>query len=200
MKTTLINKYPEEVSKIFYYLMFNTIEDKGNNFKTFDTFINIVDKMSVKISDDVEIRKVFKGDLLEIFAEIFFNCFESDPEVGILDYTPVSIEEDFGCDGQGINAAGNRVAVQVKFRNNPLDDITYEELAKTDCSAMRLLDINTSLPNSIYIFTSAFKVSHSAQTVLGKSLVILGKNEISYKVDNNVTFWNKAWELIRIHK
>lgn len=200
MKTTLINKYPEAVSKIFYYLKSQNIEQVGNNFKTFKNFIYLVEKMSDKLFDDIELRKMFKGDMLEIFAEVFFNCFESDPELGLLDYTPVSIEEDFGCDGQGINAAGNKCAVQVKFRNNPLDDITYEELAKTDCSATRLLDINTSLPNSIYIFTSAFKVSHSAEKVLGKSLVVLGKNEISYKVDNNVTFWDKAWEIIRAHK
>lgn len=200
MKTTLILKYPQEVSKIFYYLKSNSVEEFGNNFKTFDTFINVVDKFADKLSTDKDVQKKFKGDMLEIFAEIFFTCFENDPEVGLINYSPVSIEADYGCDAEGSNANGNRCAVQVKFRNNPLDVVTYEELAKTDVSATRLLDINTTLPNSIWLFTSAYDVSNSARKVLRKSLVVIGRNQISYKIDNNIGFWDKAWELLREHK
>lgn len=200
MKTTLILKYPAEVAKIFYYLKSIDIAEVGNNYKTFTHFIDIIEKFSEKISTDKEIQKTFKGDLLEIFAEIFFNIFENDPEVGLKDYTPISIDQDYGCDAVGINANGLKCAVQVKFRSNPLDNISYEELAKTDVSAKRLLDIDTSTNNSIWLFTSAFDISNSARKVFSKSIVVINKNKISYLIDNNINFWNKAWDIIKEHK
>lgn len=200
MKTTLISKYPVEISKLFYYFKSLDISEVGNNYKTFSHFIDCIKKYSENISNDENIQKKFKGDILEVFAEIFFTCFENDPEIGLKNYTPISIDSDYGCDAFGLNAAGQKCAVQVKFRNNPLDSVTYEELAKTDVSARRLLNVNTSLHNSIFLFTSAYDISNSAKIVLDKSLVVIDKNKISYKIDNNISFWDKAWEIIKEHK
>jgi hypothetical protein len=156
--------------------------------------------MADKLSTDKDVQKKFKGDMLEIFAEIFFTCFENDPEVGLKMYAPVSIEEDYGCDGSGVAANGLRCAVQVKFRNNPTDCVTYEELAKTDCSARRIMCIDTAKEKTLWLFTSAYDVSNSARKVLGDSLIVIGKNQICYNVDNNISFWDKAWEMIKNHK
>ena len=199
MNTTLISKYPEQVSKLFFYFKQLDINTQGNDVKTFKEFLTGIEEFSERISDDIDIRKKFKGDMLEIFSEVFFTLFENDPEIGIKNYKPISIDQDFGCDAEGINVNGDRVAVQVKFRSNPLDCVTYEELAKTDTSARRLLKIDTSKKDVIYIFTSAFDLSNAAKTVLDDSLVFMGFNQISYKVDNNKNFWDNAWELIKGH-
>lgn len=197
MKSTLIYKYPNEVAKLFYYFKSLNIEEVGTNYKTFKNFIYCIEKYSENISDDKDVQKKFKGDILEIFAELFFICLENDPDVGLSKYNPISIDQDYGCDGEGVNAAGNRCAVQVKFRSNPQDIITYEELAKTDSSAKRLLKIDTSIDKTLWVFTSAYDISNSVRKVMGNSIVLVGYNQISYKVDNNVGFWDNVWEIIK---
>jgi hypothetical protein len=143
---------------------------------TFQVFINKVEALS-KSFPDVDAGYKFKGDML----------------VGLSDYTPIPIEEDYGVDGKGINAAGTECVVQIKFRANPLDLVTYEEMAKTDTSGKRQLNIPLDGDNCVYVFTTANGVTIACQTVFGKALRVISKDIIANEIDNNVNFWNLAY-------
>ena len=158
---------------------------------TIREFINVLTQMARNIEDYDE-RNKFKGDMLEVFAEIFFNAFSLDEAVGIKDYTPVPITNDYGVDGFGENANGHKVAIQVKFRSDPSNLVTYGEVAKTYTSGKKQFNLDLDLDKTIYVFTSANGVNHICEEVLNRSLVVIARGEISHKVDNNLSFWEFA--------
>ena len=163
---------------------------------TFDAFLVEIDKWAVKITDPDQ-QDMFRGDMLEILAEMFFGAFPNDPAVGLTDYTPVPLPQDYGVDGVGKNAAGTDCAVQIKYRGNPTNLVTYPEIARTFTSAV--LQMNLPLYNgqdSIFIFTSAYDVTVACKTVMGNKIHVLSRGIIQNKIDNNINFWNHAYKEI----
>lgn len=167
---------------------------KGVNV-TLDAFKVEIEKYAATLPADEQY--VFKGDMLEIFAEIFFKAFSNDPRIGLSDYTPVPLEEDYGVDGFGKNAAGKQCAVQVKYRNNPFDSVTYAELARTYTSAMLLQQIPLEGENCLYVFTTAYDTTSPNAVVFKSMLRVISHKIISQEVDNNINFWNMAYEEIK---
>ena len=183
-----------------YYKACCTIYDdfkKRNGVNvTFEDFLQDVEKWASKISDPSN-QLIFRGDMLEILAEIFFGAFANDPAVGLKDYTPVPLTEDYGVDGRGKNAAGTDCVVQVKYRGDPTDFVTYAEIARTFTSGV--LQFNLPLdknPDSVFIFTSAYDVTAPCKTVLGDKIHLLTRGIIKNKIDNNVNFWDYAYNEI----
>jgi hypothetical protein len=145
-----------------------------------------------------EVLYKFKGDMLEVLSEIFFTIFQSDEAVGIRDYTPVELADDYGVDAVGVNVNGHKVAIQVKYRSNPADSIPYADIARTFTSAvcqLQMLDV-VHHPHTIYLFTSADGVSGAYEKVLGRKSVVIARKTIATKIDNNKNFWRMANEMI----
>jgi hypothetical protein len=150
------------------------------------------------VEKETEERNIFRGDMLEVLAEIFFGAFANDPSVGLTGYTPVPLPEDYGMDGQGNNAAGIDCAVQVKYRGDPTDLVTYAEIARTFTSAV----LQRGLPlyngsDNIFIFTSAYDVTVACKTVMGNKIHVLNRGIIQQKIDNNVSFWEYAFNEVK---
>jgi hypothetical protein len=179
-------------------ILYEEFKNKNGNGATIRNFMNKIDAFGNEIEDENK-RNVFKGDMLEILAEIFFKAFVNDPRIGLLSYEPVKLEDDYGTDGIGINAAGEKCAVQVKYRSNALDKVTYTEISKTHTSAMLQHGIPLVLgrDNGVYVFTTAFEVSHQCTKVFGKMLRVISQDVISVEIDNNVSFWNFAFNEIK---
>lgn len=169
----------------FYHMM-----DECQNGIHFKDFIERIQKESVNSKDPLKL----KGDYFELFAQIFFNIYESDNSVGLRNYTPIPINEDYGVDGIGTNVIGNKVAVQVKFRSNPCDLVTYEEVSKTDSAGRRREKLNLDIDNSIYVFTSSNDVTNQCKDIFGSSLRVINRHIICAMVSNNLTFWRKAYD------
>jgi len=176
-------------------IIFEDFKNRNGADATLDAFKAAIEQhASTKVPEE---QYKFKGDMLEIFAEIFFKAFQNDPRVGLTDYTPVPIEEDYGVDGFGINAAGKKCAVQIKYRANPLDSVTYAELARTYTSAILLQQIPLEGDNCLYVFTTAFDVTSPNGIVFKKMLRPITANFIAQEIDNNVNFWNAAFNEIK---
>ena len=157
----------------------------------FRDFINTIERDAPRDQDEAN---KFKGDSLEIFAEIFFNSFENDPSVGLVDYLPIAIENDYGVDAVGYNADNRKVAVQVKYRSNPLELVKYEEISKTYTSGTLMLDLDLSHKQSLYVFTTSVGVTPACQKVFGNRLVVINLDIIKHYVDNNANFWGYAFQ------
>jgi len=140
----------------------------------------------------------FKGDMLEVFSEMFFNIFGADEGVGIQEYTPGDIGSDYGVDATGTNVNGHSCAIQVKYRSNPLDNISYADIARTFTSAALQLNLKDVIEqdHTVYLFTTANGVSVAFEKVMGRKCVLITRDVISTKVDNNKTFWQKCYELM----
>jgi hypothetical protein len=176
-------------------LLYEDFKNRNGVDATFQAFIGSVEGFANPMSE--EDKYVFKGDMLEILAEIFFKAFANDPRIGLSDYTPVPLEADYGVDGYGVNAAGKKCAVQMKFRSNPTDSVLYEEMAKTYTSAVLQLHIPLEGDDCLYVFTTAAKTTTACETVFGKMLRVISKDIISHEIDNNINFWNVAFEEIK---
>lgn len=162
---------------------------------TLDEFKRAIEENALKFPE--EERNVFKGDMFETFAEIFFKAFQNDNSFGLSDYAPVPLEEDFGVDGTGINAAGKPTVVQIKYRSNPLDSVTYAELARTYTSAMLFQGISLEGENCVFVFTTAYDVTPPNNTVFKKMIRVISHKIISQEIDNNVNFWRFAYNEIK---
>ena len=163
------------------------------SFQTINEWINDVEILANAMPDNDSALKL-RGDMLEVLSEIFFNAFQNDEAVGIKEYSPVSIDEDYGVDATGINPNGIKVAVQCKYKN--FEPVTYTELAKTFTSGLLILKCDLMQANSIYVFTTAVQFSSAIDKNLGSKVVKIDRNVISRKIDNNRTFWQYAYDQI----
>lgn len=185
MKILHVNTYPNEVAELF-----DTLGATG----TLRTFINTTERIATRIvkstqDDTISAQQTFKGDMLEILAELFFN-YISDFKIG--NYTPINIEDDYGVDATGVNVNNHNVVVQVKYRSDPNFLIEYGEIANTFTSGVKAHEINPSQSYNVYVFTTAKDVNHICKKVLGTSLVVINKQIIKHKIDNDQLFWTFA--------
>lgn len=112
-----------------------------------------------------------------------------DSAVGLTDYTPIPLTEDYGVDAMGLNPNGHRAAVQVKFRGNPDDSVTYAELARTFTSGLIKHQLDLMQSSTLYVLTTARDVTPQARHVLGDRIVLIHLDVLKTKVDNNLNFW-----------
>ena len=187
IKIKHIAAYPKEYLELFS-------EPKDGQPHTLRVFLNAIERMvrpktgiNFRSDDD---RQKFKGDVLEVLSELFYTRFNSDPRMGLTNYTPVTVDEDYGVDATGINANGDLTVVQVKYRSNPTDIITYSDLAKTFTSGVIQLKLDPAKDHTLFLFTTANGVSHQATKVFGDKLVVVDKAYIKKVIDNNKNFWS----------
>jgi hypothetical protein len=167
--------------------LISIVEDYSENYRIFLEEEEIYHDHTVR-----DMVNTYKGDFLELFAEVFFTCFNANPAIGLTAYTPIGVQDDYGVDATAINANGDLVAVQVKYRANPMDKISYEDLAKTYTAGTIINKVSACKPNTLYLFTTAYEVSYQAEYVLDRILVLVNRKVIEHFIDNNLTFWEFA--------
>ena len=191
LKCTMIHSYPRE-----YFDLYQLAEN-GFTFRQWNNeVIRIANSRELNLDEDA--RNKFKGDMLEVFSEIFFYQFQTDEALGITEYQPIEINDDYGVDARGINVNGKQTAIQVKYRSNPEDKISYADIARTFTSAVLQLHMKDVIDNdrTVFLFTNAGGVTGAFDTVMQKKTVIITRAVIATKVDNNVTFWKNAFDMM----
>jgi len=161
--------------------------DSSNLIKTLSDYEKKIINFSSGLEDS-ESNKL-KGDMFEVLSAIFFERMGDSPHVGINDYKPIALEDDYGVDAIGINAANTKVAIQVKFRSNQTNLISYQDLAKTFAYAIVRKWVSPEDKNSIYLFTNSNGVTPACKTVLGNRLVLIDRQVLTHYLDNNKLFW-----------
>ena len=191
LKCNMIHSFPREYHDLYY---------GAENGYTFREWNNEVLRVARNLfRDDMDAQNKFKGDMLEVFAEIFFALYHADPEFGLQhDYEPVDISDDFGVDSRATNVAGHKSVVQIKYRSNPDEVISYADIARTYTSALCQFHIEDVFKHdrTVFLFTNAGGVTGAFTTVMQRKTVILTMGFIASKVDNNDSFWKEAYQLI----
>jgi hypothetical protein len=187
-----ILEHLEDVIALFNY---------ADGVKTIGEFIKQVNDLSAKYIDpenDPTGDKVntFKGDMFEIFGEIFFRAFKNDPAVGLREYETVTLDDDYGVDAIGTNANGDRVAVQFKFKSNPNESVDYPAIAKTYMAGRCRHNLDLDKHDSIWLVTTGNGVTGPCKEVSGKRLRVIYRDIIAGKIDNNMSFWKDVEEQI----
>jgi hypothetical protein len=188
-----ISAFPDEYLALFE-------PPRNGQQDTIREFINKIEQRTgtqgiVFRSDDDRMK--FKGDVLEVLSELFFTRFNSDPALGLTDYTPVRISEDFGVDAKGINANGDTAVVQVKYRCNPSELIEYTDISKTFTSGILRHRLNPAKDHTVFVFTTASDVNWVCKQEFGSKLVVVNRPIIARAIDNNRNFWPLCFEEVQ---
>ena len=144
-----------------------------------------------------------KGDLFEIFAEIFFKLNSSDSKVGITDYTPSESTDDYGVDGYGVAMNGLPCTVQVKFRSNINTQLTIKDLKNFQGLSYRKYKVPVDSTQNLFIFTNCKGVHWNTETRVMENSVITfcsfngqSNHSLNVLVDNNSSFWKNLEKII----
>lgn len=173
--------------------------DKTNKVST---FMGKLEKQSLIDPDRYDSNK-YKGDGFEFLVEILLKSHAYDNRLGITSYEPVQ-SDDNGVDGVGINLAGEKCVIQVKYRSNSKTVLT----ANTDHLSNMISDgmikhkvviaeDNTKIPRH-YVVTTATGLHHYTDNENFKGFVhCIGFEQLRVLLDNNLSFWNLCREICK---
>ena len=193
-----ISVYHKQVSDIF-----ETLANSDKSSKTIESWISLVENhvpnIGLKITNlenRLKARNDFRGDMLEIFAEIFFKNAPFDDRFGLSNYTVSEASSDYGVDATGYNVNGHKCAVQCKYRANPDpkgdDQIKYEDLTKTYFDGRENHNCDLDKPHTVFLFTTASTYSCVIDINFKDKLVFIGRKQLSGIIHENVNFWSLA--------
>ena len=174
--------------------------DQTNKMSTFKTK---VERQANQNPQDYPYND-YVGDAFELLVELIIKLHPVDNRLGISNYVPIQ-SNDNGVDGYGINADGNKCAIQAKFRN----DVTTNLSATKDHLDSFIVE---SLSNGItplgkhekgypkhYIFTTAEGLHHYTETEKWKAfnIHVIKWSTLRQMLDNNYLFWDKCREIVK---
>jgi hypothetical protein len=144
-----------------------------------------------------------KGDLFEIFAEVFFKLTSSDSRVGITDYTPGASTDDYGVDGYGIAMNSLPCTVQVKFRSNVTTKLTIKDLKNFQGLSYRKYKVPVDATQNLIVFTNCSGVHWNTETKVMENSVVTfcsfngeSNHSLNNLIDDNFSFWKNVEKII----
>lgn len=139
----------------------------------------------------------FRGDLFEIFAEIFFKINDADNRIGVFDYQPVQSHDDNGVDGISKNIDGVNTTIQVKYRMNPMYSLKERDIKQFAFQSILKYGVDLKQDNNMVVFTNCQGLHwYTDSNVFQNKLRAINGDFISRMIDNNEGFWNSAKNLI----
>lgn len=176
----------------------NFFNDLYSNKLIFKEYLRRIEQLSQEYNKYGFIDKNHMiGDIFEIFIEGFIHIIGTYPTIGITDYIPVKKSEDNGVDGVGIGLNNLPLTVQVKYRNNPLHELTSDDIKQFGYQSFRLYDVDVKTKTNMVIFTTASDLHwHTKNEVFDNGMRVINRNDISNIIDNNGCFWKDMITLI----
>ena len=170
-------------------------------FADIQTFKQLVKKIDKHSETDYQLFNLdgpekFKGDIFEIFTEIFFKLYSSHNKIGVYDYQPVPDVLDNGVDGIGVGNDEKPIAIQAKYKSNVTAVLTSKDLKQFPYHAIVKYKVEPT--GNLILFTSGKGLHwHSENEVFQGTIKTIGYQAISSFIDNNTVFWKNCLNLIR---
>ena len=131
----------------------------------------------------------FRGDLFEIFAEIFFKINDADNRIGVFDYQPVQSHDDNGVDGISKNIDGVNTTIQVKYRMNPMYSLKERDIKQFAFQSILKYGVDLKQDNNMIVFTNCQGLHwYTDSNVFQNKLRAINGDMISRMIDNNEGF------------
>jgi hypothetical protein len=139
----------------------------------------------------------FRGDLFEIFAEIFFKINDADNRIGVFGYEPVQSHDDNGVDGTSKNIEGLSTTIQVKYRLNPTYLLKERDIKQFAFQSILKYNVDLKQSNNMIVFTNCEGLHwYTESNVFLNKIRSINGDFISRMIDNNEGFWNSAKNLV----
>lgn len=161
------------------------------------------DTIETKYNEEGELVKItksgskkFKGDLFEIFAELFFKILGHTKPISVIDYSPEESIEDYGVDGFARSKTNSPLTVQCKFRSKADSLLEERDIKQFLVQSWKKYKVNMNSKNAI-LFTSCEGMYHTTEKeVFLDSITTINIHDIRTHVDRSLGFWEKVIELI----
>ena len=190
LKHSFIKKYPPQAKALFQDV--TSWDDFNKNLHTIAEEL----KLWYKYEDTL-------GDGMEVLVEGLILLTENNILVGISNYEPYPIHNDYGVDGVGYNIEGEKSVVQIKYRIDPTVWLTRNNDnlgAFIEQGLLRERIINSDIGKAPrhYIFTSAAGVARKTmeETWNNANIKVYGIGDIKKLIDGHTNFWKNFIELI----
>lgn len=167
--------------------------------------INTLSKLSYRIKKlskgfekhDYPDEEKMKGDLFEIFTELFFRILGSDNRIGVYGYQPAPADGDYGVDGYGTGMDEKPLTVQSKFRSDTTKELVGTDLKQFAFQSIVEYDVDKDTSSNMVVFTNAKGLHWITESrVFSGRLKCLGYNEMKGIIDNNFPFWKNIDDII----
>lgn len=135
-----------------------------------------------------------KGDLFEIFAEVFFKLIQSN-RIGIYSYTP-TIKNAVGVDATGRGIDNKPATIQVKYLRNPTDKVMIDKVGYFPTVSNTQYGVDMRTTTNMVVFTSGECLHHDVNRLLGVNIRSIGIELIDSHTVGNPAFWNDLTNLI----
>lgn len=145
---------------------------------------------------DTEGSAKMKGDLFEIFVEIYFNLNKGNNRIGVYGYIP-TVKDAIGVDGLGLGIDGLPLTVQIKYRSDHMQELTADDIGQFTSISYRKykVDVNT-ISNLVLVTTCKGMHWKTEKEVFCDSIRTINLTKLSQDVDNNLPFWLGLNDLI----
>lgn len=162
-----------------------------------NTLFNRIDKISENYTNyGYNDSNKMKGDLFEIFGELYLNILGSYPSVGVYNFTPVDSVHDNGVDGYGLGIDGKPLTIQFKFRSNATDELIAEELKQFGFQSIVNFNVDKDTKTNMVLFTCGKGLHyHTDNEVFSNRIRTIGIKQLEYEA-KGFPFWKKLGDMI----
>lgn len=161
------------------------------------TLFNRIDKLSENFSNyGYNDQFKMKGDLFEIFGELYLRILGPHPTIGVYNFKPEDSVYDNGVDGTGIGIDGKPLTVQFKFRSNATDELIAEDLNQFGFQSIVKYGVDKDTKTNMVLFTCAKGLHyHTDNEVFANRIRTIGVKEIDYGA-KGYPFWKTVADMI----
>lgn len=177
--------------------------------ENFDTFCGRVDRVSKSIIQDFQDiypddynapgsgLDRLKGDIFEIFTEIFLKLLGSHNTIGVYKYEPVLKEQDYGVDGLGKGIDLKNLTVQVKYRSDPKLELTERDIKQFTSQSWKRYGVELDTKHNLLLITTCKGINPiTASQIFFGQIREINRSQISKIVKHNGTFWKDLTDII----
>lgn len=162
------------------------------------SLVTAISRHAEKYGKDEDEKRKIKGDAFEVFGEYLIKRQGGNNNIPIDrdTYMPGNPDEDYGVDGVGVYN-GQPVTVQLKYRSNPSDAITYEEVSKFRTQSDDRFDIPKNRFGECLLITTAFDFNQHVKDSGTKRPYLINREALAAIVGNSSDFWNGFRDAIK---
>jgi hypothetical protein len=185
------NKIVERFRKIFNSDIANIKTHQSSFYRFTSRLYSFCDRYYEYFEMD---REVLKGDLFEIFVEIFLKTNGNNEKILIHNYSVIHNGEDcrdIGVDGVGLDMNNEPCTIQIKYRNIASPKLTTSSLTQFIGASITNYNVSTeSKAKSFILITNTLKeVDYRINKVGNNRVKIINGDCFDTIIGTSKTFW-----------